>query len=55
VTDESGTAFTIAPTYTINENFAVRAEVTYADSMESAVQMPGDKGFFYAVQGIFKF
>jgi hypothetical protein len=55
VTDESGTAFTLSPTYTINENFAVRAEVTYADSPESSVQVPGDKGFFYALQGIFKF
>ncbi|MDF2459280.1 MAG: hypothetical protein K0S79_1696 [Nitrospira sp.] len=54
-TDDAGTAFTIAPTYTINENFAVRAEVTYADSAESAVQVPGDQGFFYALQGIFKF
>lgn len=50
-----GTALTIAPTYTINENFSVRAEASYADSDESAVQLPGAKGAFYAVQGIFKF
>ena len=55
VSDDAGTAFTLSPTYTINENFAVRAEVTYADSAESAIQVPGSKGFFYAVQGIFKF
>lgn len=55
VTGDAGTAFTISPTYTINENFSVRAEATYADSTEGAVQLPGTKGFFYAVQGIFKF
>jgi hypothetical protein len=53
--DEQGTGFTIAPTYTINELFSVRAEATYADSEEGGVQFPGTKGFFYAVQGVFKF
>lgn len=51
----NGVAFTISPTYTINELFSVRAEATYADSDESAIQVPGSKGAFYAVQGIFKF
>ena len=54
-TGDGGTAFTIAPTYVINELFSVRAEATYADSTEGAVQLPGVKGMFYAVQGIFKF
>lgn len=54
-TGDAGTAFTVSPTYTFNSNFSVRAEVTYADSTESAVQVPGTKGLFYAVQGIFKF
>lgn len=55
IEDVYGTAFTIAPTYTFNEFFSVRAEATYADSDESATQLPGSKGAFYAVQGIFKF
>jgi hypothetical protein len=52
---DKGTAFTIAPTYTINELFSVRAEATYADSDDSSIQVPGSKGFFYAIQGVFKF
>jgi hypothetical protein len=55
VEDVYGTAFTIAPTYTFNEFFSVRAEATYADSDESATQLPGAKGGFYALQGVFKF
>jgi len=54
ISDEYGTQFTFAPTYTINSNFSVRGEVTYSDSTNSSVQV-GSKGFFYAVQGIFKF
>lgn len=54
-TSDGGMAFSVAPTYTFTENFSVRGEVTYADSSEGGVQLPGTKGFFYAVQGVFKF
>jgi hypothetical protein len=54
IADESGLQFTVAPTYTLNENFSVRAELTYSDSDQSSVQV-ASKGMFYAVQGLFKF
>ncbi len=52
--DEAGSQFTIAPTYTLTENFSLRGELTYSDSDQSSVQV-GSKGMFYAVQGVFKF
>ncbi len=51
---DSGTFFTVAPTYAFDANWSLRAEVSYADSSEAGSPV-GDKGFFYGVQGIFKF
>lgn len=45
-TGEWATYLTAAPTYVINENFSVRAEVSYLDQPAT---------MFYGVQGIFKF
>lgn len=45
-TGEWATYLTVAPTYVINENFSVRAEVSYLDQPAT---------MFYGVQGIFKF
>lgn len=45
-TGEWATKLTVAPTYVINENFSVRAEVTYDDQPKTT---------FYGAQGIFKF
>lgn len=52
--DTGGAQYTVAPTYTINDHFSIRAEITYASSDASAVQL-GSEGSFYALQGIFKF
>lgn len=51
---DSGTFFTVAPTYTFDANWSLRAEVSYADSAESGSPV-GDKGLFYGIQGVFKF
>ena len=53
ISDEAGTQLTVSPTYTFNSNCAVRAEVTYSDSAQSAVQ--ATSSLFYGIQGIFKF
>lgn len=52
---DTGSYFTVAPTYAFNDYFALRAEVSYADSAESGGSTGGDKGFFYGIQGVFKF
>lgn len=52
---DSGSYFTVAPTYTFDANWSLRAEVSYADSAEGGFTSVGDKGFFYGVQGVFKF
>jgi hypothetical protein len=52
---DTGSYFTVSPTYAFNDYFALRAEVSYADSAESGGNTGGDKGFFYGVQGVFKF
>jgi hypothetical protein len=44
------THYSITPTYTINKNFSVRAELGY-----TAVSGPAANTTFYGVQGVFKF
>jgi hypothetical protein len=52
---DTGSYFTVAPTYTFTENWSLRGEISYADSAEGGFTSIGDKGFFYGVQGVFKF
>ncbi len=51
-TNEYGTYLTLSPGYVINDNFTVRAEVSYADSAASPIAY---KGLFYGIQGLFTF
>lgn len=46
LTGEWATYLTVAPTYVINENFSVRAEISYLDQPNTT---------FYGAQGVFKF
>ncbi len=52
---DTGSYFTVAPTYTFNDHFSLRAEVSYADSAESGGSLGDAKGFFYGIQGVFRF
>lgn len=45
------TKLTVAPTYKVNDNFSVRAELSYYDYSKAAA----DTATFFAVQTIFKF
>ena len=45
------TKLTVAPTYKINDNFSVRAELSYYDYSKHTA----DSATFFAVQSIFKF
>lgn len=45
------TKFTVSPTYKVNDNFSVRAELSYYDYSKAAA----DTATFFAVQTIFKF
>jgi hypothetical protein len=45
------TKLTVCPTYKINDNFSVRAELSYYDYKKTAA----DSATFFAVQSIFKF
>ena len=45
------TKFTVAPAYKVNDNFLVRAEVSYYDYTKAGA----DTGMFFGVQTVFKF
>jgi hypothetical protein len=45
------TKFTVAPAYKVNDNFLVRAEVSYYDYKDYSA----DKAVFFALQSVFKF
>ena len=47
----SFTKLTVAPTYKVNDNFSVRAELSYYDYSKHTA----DSATFFAVQSIFKF
>jgi opacity protein-like surface antigen len=53
-TNELATYLTIAPAYALTENLTIRGEVSYADTDGASYGLV-DKGFFYGVQGVFKF
>jgi hypothetical protein len=53
---DTGTYLTLAPSYALTSNLKIRAEVSYADSIEGGFFTPiGDKGYFYGVQALFSF
>ena len=45
------TKYTFAPTYAINKNFSVRAEISYINTAGSTTPNTTE----YGVQGVFKF
>ncbi len=45
------TKFTVAPAYKVNDNFLVRAEVSYYDYKDYT----SDKALFFGIQSVFKF
>ncbi len=45
------TKFTVAPAYKVNDNFQVRAELSYYDYTKAAT----DSAMFFAIQSVFKF
>ena len=51
----AGTYFTLAPSYKLTSNLAVRGEVSYADSAAGGASLSGKKGAFYGVQALFTF
>ena len=55
---DSGTYYTLAPSYALTSNLKIRGEVSYADSAEAtngAYGLLSSKGFFYGVQALFSF
>jgi len=55
---DTGTYYTLAPTYKVTSALSVRGEVSYADSAEAtngAYGLLSTQGFFYGVQAIFAF
>jgi len=55
---DTGTYYTVAPTYKITSALSVRGEVSYADAAEATNGVYGllsTKGFFYGVQAMFVF
>jgi len=55
---ETGSYFTVSPTYKLTSNFLVKAEVSYADAPEATIGTQGllsGKGTIYAVQAVFTF
>lgn len=53
-TDELATYLTVAPAYALTSNLTIRGEVSYADTTGASYGFV-DKGFFYGIQGVFKF
>lgn len=55
---DTGSYYTVAPTYKITSALSVRGEVSYADSAEAtngAYGLLSTQGFFYGVQALFTF
>ena len=54
--DRGFTKFTVSPTYKVNDNFLVRAEVSYYDYTKYSVGgTKVDSAIFFGVQSVFKF
>ncbi len=56
---DTGSYYTLAPTYAVTSNLKIRGEVSYADGKEGVgpgtYKLLTSRGFFYGVQAIFTF